>query len=49
MIRQGDLRQRLAGQGFDPEPSTPQEFAAHIRSELARYGKLIKAAGIRME
>lgn len=49
VIRQGDLRQRLAGQGFDPEPSTPQEFAAHIRAELARYAKLVKTAGIRME
>ncbi len=49
VIREGDLRQRLAGQGFDPEPSTPEQFAAHIRSELERYAKLVKAAGIRVE
>jgi tripartite-type tricarboxylate transporter receptor subunit TctC len=46
VFRDGDLSQRLSAQGFDPEPSTPQEFAAHIRAELARYGKLIKAANI---
>ena len=48
-LQEPDLRQRLAAQGFDPEPSTPRAFAAFIRSELARYGKLVKAAGITME
>ena len=49
VLLDNDLRQRLAGQGYDPEGSTPQAFAAHIRSELARYGKLVKAAGITMD
>ena len=49
VIREGDLRQRLTSQGFDPEVSTPEQFAAHIRSELDRYGKVIKAARITME
>ena len=49
VIRDGDLRQRLTGQGFDPEVSTPEQFAAYIQSELARYGKVIKAARIVME
>ncbi len=49
MLRENDLRQRLAAQGYDPEPSTPQAFADYIRSELERYGKLVKAAGITMD
>jgi tripartite-type tricarboxylate transporter receptor subunit TctC len=49
VIGQGDLRERLAAQGFVPEASTPQEFAAHIRSELARFRKLVQAAGIPVE
>jgi len=49
VIGDSELRQRLTGQGFDPEVSTPEQFAAHIRSELARYGKVIKAARITME
>ena len=49
VIRDNDLRQRLTAQGFDPEVSTSEQFAAHIQSELARYGKVIKAARITME
>ena len=49
VLGQGDLRERLAAQGFVPETSTPQEFAAHIRSELARFRKLVQAAGIPVE
>ena len=49
VLRENDLRQRLAAQGYDPEPSTPQAFADYIRSELDRYGKLVKAAGITMD
>lgn len=49
VIRDNDLRQRLTGQGFDPEVSTPEQFSEHIRSELVRYGKVIKAARITME
>jgi tripartite-type tricarboxylate transporter receptor subunit TctC len=47
VIRGGDLRERLASQGFVPEGSTPQQFAAHIRSELDRFRKLVTAAGIK--
>jgi len=49
VIQAGDLRERLATQGFVPEASTQQQFAKHIRSELERFRKLVKAAGIRME
>jgi len=49
VIQQGDLRDKLAGQGFFPQTSTPQEFAAHIRSELVRTRKVVQAAGIPVE
>jgi hypothetical protein len=29
--------------------STPEEFAAHLKRELARVGKVVRAAGIRAE
>jgi len=45
----GDLRDRLASQGFMPEASTPQQFAAHIKDELDRFRKLVKQAGIKEE
>ena len=47
VIDGGDLKNKLASQGFVPDASTPQEFAAHIRTELARLRKLVKAAGIK--
>jgi tripartite-type tricarboxylate transporter receptor subunit TctC len=49
VIQGGDLRDRLALQGFVPEASTPQQFAAHIKDELGRFRKLVKMAGIREE
>jgi tripartite-type tricarboxylate transporter receptor subunit TctC len=49
VLQGGDLRERLAAQGFMPEPSTPQRFAAYIRSELERFRKVVKAAGITPE
>ena len=49
VIQGGDLRERLASQGFVPEASSPQQFATHIRAELDRFRKLVKAAGIKPE
>jgi tripartite-type tricarboxylate transporter receptor subunit TctC len=49
VVRQGDLRENLESQGYVLQTSTPQEFAAHVRSELVRYRKLIKAAGLTVE
>ena len=49
VIDEGDLKVRLTSQGFVPDGSTPQEFAAHIRDELARYRKLVRDAGIKSE
>ena len=49
VVRQGDLREHLESQGYVLQTSTPQEFAAHIRSELARFRKLIRTAGLTVE
>ncbi len=49
VIREGDLRDKLAAQGYVPQASTPQEFAAHIRSELVRFRKLVQAAGLTVD
>jgi tripartite-type tricarboxylate transporter receptor subunit TctC len=40
-------RERMAAQGYDAESSTPQQLAARVKSELARFGKLIKAIGLK--
>jgi tripartite-type tricarboxylate transporter receptor subunit TctC len=46
-LRLQDTRERFAVEGLDPVGSTPEEFGAYIGSELAKWGKVIKAAGIR--
>jgi tripartite-type tricarboxylate transporter receptor subunit TctC len=44
-----DMRERLGAQGFEPAGSTPDEFAAYIKSEIAKWGKVIRTAGIKAE
>ena len=44
-----DVREKLASMGFDPVASTPDQFADWIRSEIPRWGKVIRDAGITMQ
>ena len=44
-----DIRERFAGLGAEPLASTPEEFSAHIRSEMTKWSQLVKAAGIKGE
>jgi tripartite-type tricarboxylate transporter receptor subunit TctC len=41
-----DVKQRMADLGAEIVANTPQQFAAFIKSEVARWGKVIKDAGI---
>jgi tripartite-type tricarboxylate transporter receptor subunit TctC len=47
MLQRREVLDRLANDGIEPMGGTPEQYAAHIRSELARWAKVIKAAGIR--
>jgi tripartite-type tricarboxylate transporter receptor subunit TctC len=44
-----DVKQTLASQGADPYVTTPEQFVAIIKADIARYGKIIKAANIKLE
>jgi tripartite-type tricarboxylate transporter receptor subunit TctC len=44
-----DNAERFAALGLDPVANTPEEFAAQIRREIARWGRVIRDASIRME
>jgi tripartite-type tricarboxylate transporter receptor subunit TctC len=44
-----ETMQRLASQCADDFGSSPQDFAAYMRSETAKWGKIIKTAGIKLE
>lgn len=43
-----ETRERMAGFGAEITTSTPDEFAAHIRSEMAKLGKVIRDANIKV-
>jgi len=43
-----DVRARLAALGFDPIGTTPDEFAAWIKVEVAKWARVIREANIRM-
>jgi tripartite-type tricarboxylate transporter receptor subunit TctC len=46
VISAPETREKLATMGFDPVASTPEEFAQWIRTEIARWGKVIHEAKI---
>ncbi len=49
ILAQPDVKQRLAALGFDAIGSTPDEFAGFITSEMAKYGKIVRDANIKVE
>jgi tripartite-type tricarboxylate transporter receptor subunit TctC len=44
-----DLRERLQGLGADPVGNTPEQYTAFMQNEIAKWTKVIKAAGIKGE
>jgi len=44
-----DLRERLQGLGADPVGNTPEQYTKFIQDEIAKWGKVIRAAGIKGE
>jgi len=44
-----EFRERMSSQGMDPRSSTPAEFSAHIRAELAKFARLVQSAQIKAE
>ncbi|HET9663600.1 MAG TPA: tripartite tricarboxylate transporter substrate-binding protein, partial [Burkholderiales bacterium] len=46
---QPDVLERLRKQSIDSATGAPEQFAAHMKSEFARYDKLIKAVNLKVE
>jgi tripartite-type tricarboxylate transporter receptor subunit TctC len=49
VLNMADVQARFTASGVETVGSTPEEFAATIKSEMTRLGSVIKAAGIRDE
>ncbi|HXF66139.1 MAG TPA: tripartite tricarboxylate transporter substrate binding protein [Burkholderiales bacterium] len=47
VLNSQEVKQFLFNQGLDAAPGTPEEFGAYIKSEIAKWAKVIKAAGVK--
>jgi tripartite-type tricarboxylate transporter receptor subunit TctC len=45
-VKSPEVAKRLSGEGSTPVGSTPDEFSAHIRTEVDKWRKLVKDAGL---
>lgn len=41
-----DMRERLASQGVDPWPGTPEQLGELLRADIERYGTIARSAGL---
>jgi tripartite-type tricarboxylate transporter receptor subunit TctC len=46
---QDDVKARFAALGFQPVVNTPEDYAAYIKTEIPKWGRVIKTASIRIE
>jgi len=49
ITRQPAMRERFAAQAVDLTPNTPEEFGAMIKSEIVKWSKVLKDAGMQPE
>jgi tripartite-type tricarboxylate transporter receptor subunit TctC len=49
IARLPEVRERLAVEGVEPVGNTPAEFAAYLRTEMAKYAAIAQKARIRAE
>ncbi len=48
-LKQPDTVQRMLADGAVPAPTSPEEFSAYLKSELAKWGRVVKLANVRPE
>ena len=49
VMKSPDVQQRFAAEGGDATPNTPEQFAAFIRDEIAKWAKAVKASGAKVD
>ncbi len=49
IMKMPDVMQRLAGDGVEAVGSTPDQFGAYLRSEIAKWGKVVQASGAKAD
>src|SRR5687767_169734 len=48
-LRRSEVREQIIRTGADVVGDTPEEFSAYIKTEIVKWGKVVKAAGIKVE
>jgi tripartite-type tricarboxylate transporter receptor subunit TctC len=48
-LQNPELRKKLGDEGADPAGGTPEQFAALIKDETPRWGKVVKESGARVD
>jgi tripartite-type tricarboxylate transporter receptor subunit TctC len=49
IVHTPEVQQRLLREGLESNGNTPQEFSADLKEEIAKWQKVVKAAGIHVE
>jgi tripartite-type tricarboxylate transporter receptor subunit TctC len=49
IMKMPDVTQRLAGDGVEAVGTTPEQFGAYLKQEIAKWGKVVKASGAKAD
>ena len=49
ILQSAEVKDSFGALGLEAVGGTPQQYAAHLKEELAKYGRLVKMAGIKIE
>jgi tripartite-type tricarboxylate transporter receptor subunit TctC len=48
-LQDSEMREKLAGQGFEVRTSTPEQLGSYIKSEISKWAPLVKESGVKPE
>lgn len=48
-VKKPELRERFINLGIDPAGTTPEEFTAFLKNEIEKWGKVIRAANVKVD
>jgi tripartite-type tricarboxylate transporter receptor subunit TctC len=48
-LESSEVRERLLAQGAEPQPGSPEAFAAFMREEMAKWAPVVKQAGVKLD
>ena len=49
ILQRPEVKKRFAADGIEPIGSTPEQFGAYVKSEIERWAKVVKDAGVKLE